>query len=999
MPVEFLSDEQAARYGQYHQPLTPEQLTRYFYLSEEDHAFIARRRRDRNRLGCAVQLGTLRYLGNFLPEPTRVPDAVAQTLAQQLQVNPAALLDYRRRASTWYEHQHAILQHTGMQPFDGRQAFRLVRWLYAQLATGTLRPSLLFDLATYHPTGHQVVLPGVTVLARLIARVQERSGARTFQGLSRRLSPEQRTTLDALLILPPGQFRTPLEMLRTPPTRVSAPGLVAALARLEQIRATGVGRVGVEDIPEAHLTVLARQAQGAWAQTQLRMADDRRWSTLLVFVQHLERTATDDVLDVLVSLLGTLSLRGEARRRQERLRTLGDLDHAALILQDACRLLLDTGTPDAEVRAQVYAKVGEARLLEAVGTIQALAWEAEQPPDALSGQYSTVRRFLPALLRSVTLDGTPSAKPLLAAWTFLVTQEDTGRSRSRWEDAPRSFVPKVWARRVFPDGQPDRAWYTLCVLDRLQQALKRRGVFAPGSDRYRDPRAQLLQGDAWLAARDDMSRALDPMPDLAAWRAALTEAYTDVQHLAGAGTVTLREEAGHTHVSVSPLDAQLDSPALNDLRTRLALRLPAIELSELLLEVQAFSGFAGAFTPVTAGRTSWRDLPVSICAVLLAQACNIGLKAVARDDVPALTLARLSWVQQTHVRAEGITAANAHLVAAQDHLPLARQWGGGEVASADGLRFVVPVRMIHAGWNSTYFGSQRGVTYYNFTSNQFTSFHGIVIPGTLRDSLFVPSGLLEQQTHLDPRELMTDTHGSSDVIFGLFSLLGYRFNPRLADLGDQRFWRLDRNADYGELNDLSRHVINERLIAEHWEDMLRPVGSLKLGQVKATAVMRTVQRGGSLSGLGRAVAEVGRIEKTLYLLSYVRDDGYRRRILVQLNRGEGRHAVARAVFHGRRGELRQRYREGMEVQLGALGLVVNALVLWNTRYLQHALTHRTQTQGPVAPADIARLSPLLHEHVNMLGRYDFSLPEAVAGGHLRPLRDPSPLQASLEQLS
>ncbi|GHF60202.1 hypothetical protein HNQ07_004264 [Deinococcus metalli] len=145
------------------------------------------------------------------------------------------------------------------------------------------------------------------------------------------------------------------------------------------------------------------------------------------------------------------------------------------------------------------------------------------------------------------------------------------------------------------------------------------------------------------------------------------------------------------------------------------------------------------------------------------------------------------------------------------------------------------------------------------------------------------------------------------------------------------------------------------------------------------------------------MAKIGRIEKTLYLLNSVRDDGYRRRILVQLNRGEGRHAVARAVFHGRKGELRQRYREGVEDQLGALGLVMNALVLWNTRYLQHALTHLTQTQGPVAPADIARLSPLLHEHVNLLGRYDFSLPEAVAGGHLRPLRTPDPLQASLEQ--
>ena len=235
--------------------------------------------------------------------------------------------------------------------------------------------------------------------------------------------------------------------------------------------------------------------------------------------------------------------------------------------------------------------------------------------------------------------------------------------------------------------------------------------------------------------------------------------------------------------------------------------------------------------------------------------------------------------------------------------------------------------------------------------------------------------------------------------FGLFSLLGYRFSPRLADLSDQRFWRMNKEDDYGPLNELGRHVVNSRLIHDHWDDMLRLAGSLKLGKVKATAVMRTLQRSGSLSGLGRAVAELGRVEKTLYLLAYVQDEAYRRRILVQLNRGEGRHAVARAVFHGKKGELRQRYREGMEDQLGALGLVINALVLWNTRYLQQALEQWQQTEGEPPADEVARLSPLLHEHVNMLGRYDFTLPDRIAAGELRPLRSPSSWAEQLVEIS
>ena len=98
-----------------------------------------------------------------------------------------------------------------------------------------------------------------------------------------------------------------------------------------------------------------------------------------------------------------------------------------------------------------------------------------------------------------------------------------------------------------------------------------------------------------------------------------------------------------------------------------------------------------------------------------------------------------------------------------------------------------------------YFGIGRGVTYYNLVSDQFTGLHGITVPGTLRDSLVLLAVALEQQTELQPTQIMTDTGAYSDVVFGLFRLLGYRFSPRLADIGGTRFWRIDSRADYGPL--------------------------------------------------------------------------------------------------------------------------------------------------------------------------------------------------------
>ena len=116
--------------------------------------------------------------------------------------------------------------------------------------------------------------------------------------------------------------------------------------------------------------------------------------------------------------------------------------------------------------------------------------------------------------------------------------------------------------------------------------------------------------------------------------------------------------------------------------------------------------------------------------------------------------------------------------------------------------------------------------------------------------------------------------------------------------------------------------------------------------------------------------------------------------MLQLNRGEGRHSLARDVFHGKRGELRQRYREGQEDQLGALGLVVNIIVLWNTIYIDAALAQLRQEGYPVRDQDVARLSPFVHErHINLLGRYSFIVPEAVNRGELRPLRNPNDADA------
>jgi TnpA family transposase len=223
----------------------------------------------------------------------------------------------------------------------------------------------------------------------------------------------------------------------------------------------------------------------------------------------------------------------------------------------------------------------------------------------------------------------------------------------------------------------------------------------------------------------------------------------------------------------------------------------------------------------------------------------------------------------------------------------------------------------------------------------------------------------------------------------LFFLLGYTFSPRLKDAGGSRFWRINREAKYGALDEVARHKINTALIALHWEDVLRLVGSLKLGKLKALDAMRVLSRDGHLGGLGKAVQEIGRIAKTLYLLGYVSDEATQRRVHLELQHGETRHSLARATGHGNQGEIRQHYVRGMEAQLGALGFMVNVIVLWNSLYTGAALSMIEAMGDEVLEMDVERLTPLKWAHINMLGRYEFTVSPEVLGGDLRPLRDPN----------
>jgi len=265
MPVEFLTEEQVQRYGRYAGEPTTAQLARYFHLDDTDRELVEQRRGAHNRLGFALQLGTVRFLGTFLPNPTEVPPGVVTYVSRQLGIaDPTCLPQYMQRPYTHQEHAREIRRRYGYRDFTAQpEHFRLVRWLYTRAWYHAERPSVLFDLATARLVKHKVLLPGATALARLVARIRERTATRLWLDLANQLTPEQGDQLESLLVVPEGVRQSPLDRLRRAPTRVSGPALVRALERLEEIRALKVGELPLGRIPPSRLHTLARYAAAA----------------------------------------------------------------------------------------------------------------------------------------------------------------------------------------------------------------------------------------------------------------------------------------------------------------------------------------------------------------------------------------------------------------------------------------------------------------------------------------------------------------------------------------------------------------------------------------------------------------------------------------------------------------------------------------------------------------------------------------------------------------
>ncbi|MCI2423734.1 DUF4158 domain-containing protein [Saccharopolyspora sp. K220] len=335
MAVEFLSDDQA-EYGAFPASLSRSELERYFFLDDADRGLLRGKRRTHNRLGFAIQLASVGFLGRFMPDPRQVPSEVAEYLAEQLEIaDPSCLKDYGERDGTARTHAGEIQKTEGWRNFS-EVTSELSEWLDARAWTTGAGPKPLFDAAVGWLRERKVLLPGATRLTRLVGSCREAATQRLWETPHDLLDDDQRAALDGLLEVPEGHRHSRLDRMRRPPTRVSGPAMVDALQCAAEILGLGFAEVDTAVVPPRRLAELSRYGVQGKANLLRRHGDSRR----LAMVAYLQTRAVDDALDLLDVLISSkLLARAERESAKEKLRTVPKLRKASAKLAAALGVL------------------------------------------------------------------------------------------------------------------------------------------------------------------------------------------------------------------------------------------------------------------------------------------------------------------------------------------------------------------------------------------------------------------------------------------------------------------------------------------------------------------------------------------------------------------------------------------------------------------------------------------------------------------------------------
>ncbi|MCU5282032.1 MULTISPECIES: Tn3 family transposase [Bacillus cereus group] len=959
-------------------------LGTYYTFSKRDLEIINKRRREENRLGFAVQLAILRYPGWPYSHIKSIPDSVIHYISKQIGSTPSSLSLYPQRENTLWDHLKEIRNEYDLVTFTLKEYRMTFKHLY-QLALENGDAIHLLHECIDFLRKNKIILPAITTLERMVWEAREMAEKNLFNMVSQSLSNTQKEKLEEIITLqhPSESNKTILGWLKEPPGHPSPETFLKLIERLEYIRGMELETVQINHLHRNRLLQLSRLGSRYEPYAFRDFQKNKRYSILTVYLLHLIQELTDKAFEIHDRQI--LSLLSKGRKAQEEIQKQNGkkLNKKVIHFTNIGQALIKAKEEKLDAFEVLESVIEWNSFVSSVEEAQELARPADYDYlDLLQKRFYSLRKYTPTLLRVLEFHSTKANEPLLQAVGIIQGMNESGK-RKVPDDSPVDFISKRWKKHLYEDDGTtiNRHYYEMAVLTELREHVRAGDVSIVGSRQYRDFEEYLFSEDTWnqtkgntrlsvsLSFEDYITERTSSLNERLKWLSANFNKLDGVSLEKGKLSISRLEKD-------VPEEAKKFSASLYQL-------LPRIKLTDLLMDVAHITGFYEQFTHASNNRKPDKEETIIIMAALLGMGMNIGLSKMA-EATPGLTYKQLANVSQWRMYEDAMNKAQAVLVNFHHKLQLSSYWGDGTTSSSDGMRMQLGVSSLHADANPHY-GTGKGATIYRFTSDQFSSYYTKIIHTNSRDAIHVLDGLLHHETDLNIEEHYTDTAGYTDQIFGLTHLLGFKFAPRIRDLSDSKLFTIDKANEYPKLEAILRGQINTKVIEENYEDVLRLAHSIREGTVSASLIMGKLGSYSGQNSLATALREMGRIEKTIFILNYISDESLRRKIQRGLNKGEAMNGLARAIFFGKQGELRERTIQHQLQRASALNIIINAISIWNTLHLTTAVEYKKRT-GSFNEDLLHHMSPLGWEHINLLGEYHFNSEKMISLDSLRPLK-------------